>query len=236
MAIATRNNLPILNRGKLATNCNCVCPTCESLAAQDEIVISVSCQDKIVYRAETVTRQFLPTCTPGKQRGFTGLFPGNDFAGTFSLTKTSSNVWEYFYPTSAPTCPHPRNGSSPNFWPNSRLRLQYTNGCNFRLLVNLVSLIYCDYGQAQQRERAQFDCTARFTNGNCVSGSVYSEVNNGYAVAIDHSLAIAISGTGPILLWTGEASGPGVCSGPSEMVSATTTTTGSGALSVSLVI
>jgi len=236
MAIATRNNLPILNRGKLATNCNCVCPTCESLAAQDEIVISVSCEDKIVYRAETVTKQFLPTCTPGKQRGFTGLFPGNDFAGTFSLTKTSSNVWQYFYPTSAPTCPHPLNSSLPSVYPNSRIRLQYTNGCNFRLFLNLVSLIYCDYGQAQQRSRSQFDCTARNSNGNCESGSVYSAVNTGYAIAVDQAVTISLPGESPISLWTGDVSGPPVCSGPAESVSATTTTTGSGAVSVSLVI
>jgi hypothetical protein len=236
MPIATRGGSIIVKDGKLAENCGCCGVTCQSLAAQDEIVISVSCQDKIVYRAETVTRQFSPTCTVGKQRGFTGFFPGNDFAGTFSLTKTSSNVWQYFYPTSAPACPHPFNSFDPFTYPNSRIRLQYTSGCNFRLLINLVSLTYCDYGQAQQRSRSQFDCTARNSNGNCESGSVYSAVNTGYAIAVNQAISLTLPGASPISLWSGDVAGPPVCSGPAESVSATTTITGSGAVSVSLVI
>lgn len=174
MPIATRNDLLILNRGKLATNCDCICPTCDLILSQDELTLSLSAEDRVVYVVDTFGSNVGQNCKTNMQICQTGLWPGADYAGTFILTRTSPgvNTWRYNFPITSTICP----GQSGQQDPFLQLTATCTNSdvISFGLTAAFRVLFHQDWSGStcSVREKSQFDCTVRFRTGTvCVPGN-----------------------------------------------------------------
>ena len=174
MAIATRNNLPILNRGKLATNCDCICPTCESILSQNELVISVAASDRIAFVKHTFPNT-INLCTAGTEWCQTLLWPGSNYSGTFALTKISSSParWKYTYPISAPVCEN-SSGGDPPFLQVEASPCTSSNEIFLTFSARMYTLWYEDRSRGSTcsaRSKSDFDCVYRGGNANCAGGS-----------------------------------------------------------------
>jgi hypothetical protein len=191
MAIATRNNLPILNRGKLATNCDCICPTCESILAQNELVISVAASDRIALVKHTFPNT-LALCTAGTEWCQTLLWPGANYSGTFALTKISSSParWKYTYPISAPVCANPFSGTPPF------LQIEASCASSNEIYLTFTALMYTLTYQDRRRggtcsalSKNDFDCVYRQGGANCGGGSNF--ISSG-PIAQDYQIATTV--------------------------------------------
>lgn len=211
----------------------CCCGlTCASLINQNEITLQITCEDITRYVVETVTQNLFTVggslvCAAGHQRGHTRFFPGNDYAGTFTLTRAAGGGWEYVYPLAAPVCSNIFSGARP------RIKLIPLFNCNFRLIVELYALFYCDWSQAVQRARGDFDCIWRTPLNECSGESSAVAVGLG----ADTTITLNLSGSSPYFLSSFTVDrfddGDRVCGGNAQ-VTRTGTTTGSRVVSVSL--
>jgi hypothetical protein len=99
----------------LLPGCGCCAATCAetyaSLRLYSAIEVTVSAQDYLrtqqgKYTGCPVVNNYDDFCGQAKDSlfGTTQLFPGSEYAGTFSLSRITPGVWRYNYPATGQRC------------------------------------------------------------------------------------------------------------------------------------